>query len=91
MIKDQRILYFPTETELVTLQTDASDNFWAGVLIPQQKEIVAYSSGKFAKVQLKYSTYDKKLLAIKSLHIYLVNRNFLIEKDNKSVAQFLKK
>ena len=95
LIKDQKILYFPSDEELLTLQTDASDNFWAGVLIAKQKEVVAYSSGKFSKPQIKYATYDKELLAIKlaikSLRIYLLHRQFIIETDNKSVAQFLKK
>lgn len=94
-MKDQKILYFPSNDELVTLQTDASDNFWAGVLIAKQKEIISYASRKFDKTQIKYATYDKELLAIKlaikSLKIYLLNRHFVIKTDNKSVAQFLKK
>jgi hypothetical protein len=95
MVVDQKILYFPKEEELLILQTDASDLFWAGVIISGHKEIVAYTSGKFDKTQIKYATYDKELLAIKlalkSLIIHLLHRNFLIETDNKSVAQFLKK
>lgn len=40
-----------------------SEQFWAEVLITQKKEIVAYKSSKFSKVQYKYSTYDSQLVA----------------------------
>lgn len=59
-IKGQTILYFPSESELTYLHIDASDFFWACVLIAQKKEIVAYTSGKFSKTQQKYSIYDKE-------------------------------
>lgn len=41
----------------------ASEQFCAEVLIAQKKEIVAYTSGKFSKVQYKYSTYDSQLVS----------------------------
>ncbi|PKA56048.1 hypothetical protein AXF42_Ash015533 [Apostasia shenzhenica] len=54
----------PTKDDQLILYTDASNLYWAGVLVTTQKDIIGYTSRKFTKPKANYSTYEKKFIAI---------------------------
>ncbi|KAL6130306.1 hypothetical protein ACLB2K_068687 [Fragaria x ananassa] len=89
-------LQLPEEGDLIILQTDANDYYWAGVVLvvatdTNHEKICKFLSGKFNAAELNYSTGDKEVLAliksIKGAEAYLGNK-FVVRTDNKRVKNF---
>ncbi|KAL6189333.1 hypothetical protein ACLB2K_040722 [Fragaria x ananassa] len=89
-------LLLPEEGDLIILQTDANDYYWAGVVLAiapntNQEKICKFLSGKFNAAELNYSTGDKEVLAliksIKGAEAFLGNK-FVVRTDNKRVKNF---
>ncbi|MQL89973.1 hypothetical protein Taro_022554, partial [Colocasia esculenta] len=85
----------PTQSDKLTVSTDASQFYWAGVVsIETSKDIVGYTSGKFSKAEINYSTYEKEFLAvlktIKSFKHWLLPSDFNIKTDNKGLYHYIK-
>ncbi|KAL6138156.1 hypothetical protein ACLB2K_063442 [Fragaria x ananassa] len=89
-------LTLPEEGDLIILQTDANDYYWAGVVLAitpdtNQEKICKFLSGKFNAAELNYSTGDKEVLAliksIKGAEAFLGNK-FVVRTDNKRVKNF---
>ncbi|KAL6227709.1 hypothetical protein ACLB2K_001666 [Fragaria x ananassa] len=89
-------LILPEEGDLIILQTDANDYYWAGVVLAitpdtNQEKICKFLSGKFNAAELNYSTGDKEVLAliksIKGAEAFLGNK-FVVRTDNKRVKNF---
>ncbi|KAL6205373.1 hypothetical protein ACLB2K_022633 [Fragaria x ananassa] len=84
------------EGDLIILQTDANDYYWAGVVLAvalytNHEKICKFLSGKFNAAELNYFTGDKEVLAliksIKGAEAYLGNK-FVVRTDNKRVKNF---
>ncbi|KAL6142327.1 hypothetical protein ACLB2K_060609 [Fragaria x ananassa] len=89
-------LILPEEGDLIILQTNANDYYWAGVVLAitpdtNQEKICKFLSGKFNAAELNYSTGDKEVLAliksIKGAEAFLGNK-FVVRTDNKRVKNF---
>ncbi|KAL6212135.1 hypothetical protein ACLB2K_017356 [Fragaria x ananassa] len=89
-------LQLPEEGDLIILQTDANDYYWARVVLAvapntNHEKICKFLSGKFNAAELNYSTGDKEVLAliksIKGAEAYLGNK-FVVRTDNKRVKNF---
>ena len=87
----------PSEGQLI-LQTDASDEFWAAVLLEktsnENEELCGYASGEFTEHQKGYFTAEKETLAIfndiQRFEIYLAPKRFIVRTDSKKFQYFLK-
>ena len=92
-------LKLPEAGKLFILQTDASDKYWAAVLIQKntqgEEEVCAYTSGTFSGSSLNYTIYEKEILAVQKgimrFRIYLLPEKFLVRTDNKMFKAFLNK
>lgn len=90
-------LYHPKPEDHLIIETDASDNFWGGVLKARNLEgnefISRYFSGNFQSAELNYHSNEKEYLAvlrtIKKFQIYLTPVRFTVRCDNKNFAYFL--
>ncbi|KAL6145853.1 hypothetical protein ACLB2K_056537 [Fragaria x ananassa] len=89
-------LQLPEEGDLIILQTDANDYYWAGVVLAvaldtNHEKICKFLSGKFNAAELNYSSGDKEVLAliksIKGAETFLGNK-FVVRTDNKRVKSF---
>ncbi|KAL6218593.1 hypothetical protein ACLB2K_011803 [Fragaria x ananassa] len=84
-------LQLPEEGDLIILQTDANDYYWAGVVLAialntNHEKICKFLSGKFNAAELNYSTGEKEVLAlIKSIK---GNKNYLPDALIREMAMF---
>lgn len=98
-------LTLPDPDDYLIIETDASDNVWAGVLKARQEividnkksfieKICRYISGTFKGAEQNYHSNEKEILAvintIKKLYAFLVSKEFLIRTDNKNFISFVK-
>lgn len=93
------LLAYPKDSATLALKTDASD-FVIGAALEQYAdgkwEPLGFFSRKLDKTQIKYSTYDRELLAIyKSIKFFrfmIEGRNLIIKIDHKPLTfAFLQK
>lgn len=97
-VKDLPVLYHPKEEDLMILETDASNEFWGGVLKARDKDQVEhlcrYTSGSFQGSELNYHSNEKEYLAIKKaikkFSIYLTPKRFEVRTDSKNFGYFLR-
>jgi len=90
-------LYLPQKEDFLIIETDASNDFWGGVLkakTTEKEEICKYTSGSFKQAERNYHSNEKELLAVKNtiskFSIYLTPVKFLVRTDNKNFTFFLK-
>lgn len=96
-------LQLPKDNDDLILETDASENYWSGVLkkidynSEQEKigeSICRYCSGTFTDTQTRYHINEKELLAVvkscQKLFYFLLPKNFLLRTDNTQVKAFIK-
>lgn len=91
----------PLGDGLLIIQTDASLDFWAAILLEQRKDsegkseekLCAYASGEFTPSQKNYFIAEKETLAIfngiQRFEVYLTLVKFLIRIDSKNFKYFL--
>ena len=98
LCKDLPPLHHPEENDEIILQTDASDNFWAGVVLARtpntnQEKILKYCSGKFKPAEQNYPTGEKEILAVKrtieSCSAFL-GKPFIVRTDCARIKSFKK-
>nr|WNO44364.1 Polymerase polyprotein [Dahlia mosaic virus] len=88
-------LYLPKPEDSLIIETDASDNFWGGVLKAQTTEgqelICRYCSGTFKPAEANYHSNEKELLAVKQVitkfSIYLTPVVFTVRTDNVNLLK----
>ncbi|KAJ9552740.1 hypothetical protein OSB04_016785 [Centaurea solstitialis] len=96
-------LQLPKDNDDLILETDASENYWSGVLKKidynsEQKKIgeniCRYCSGTFTDTQTRYHINEKELLAVvkscQKFYYFLLPKNFLLRTDNTQVKAFIK-
>nr|AEB54984.1 polyprotein [Dahlia mosaic virus D10] len=90
-------LYLPKEKEFLIIETDASNDYWGGVLkakTAEKEEVCRYTSGSFKTAEKNYHSNEKELLAVKNaiskFSIYLTPVKFLVRTDSKNFTYFLK-
>ncbi|KAH9801792.1 hypothetical protein KPL71_001158 [Citrus sinensis] len=83
-------LKIPTTGQRI-LQTDASDDFWSGILLDKIGDSESYcthASGQFKDSEKNFHVIYKEILTvkygIKKFEFHLVSHNFLIRMDNSS-------
>ena len=96
-IADATLIAHPNENAKLSLVTDASDTAMGAVLQQESidgKEPLCFFSRAFTATQMKYSTYDRELLAIysavKHFKYLLEGRQFTIYTDHKPLTFALK-
>ena len=79
------------------LQTDASDEYWAAILLEEKnskRSVCGYKSGKFKQSEAHYHSTFKEILAVKrgieKFQFHLIVHHFLIEIDMSSFLKMLK-
>lgn len=90
-------LKIPASSEKRILQTDASDECWAAVLLVQsnsgKREICGYKSGTFRASKHHYHSTFKEILAVKRgierFQFHLIGHDFLVEMDMSSFPRML--
>ncbi|KAJ9553340.1 hypothetical protein OSB04_017385 [Centaurea solstitialis] len=95
-------LQLPKDNDDLILETDASENYWSGVLKKidynsgQEKigeSICRYCSGTFTDTQTRYHINEKELLAVvkscQKLFYFLLPKKFLLRTDNTQVKAFI--
>ena len=79
----------PPSNGMLILQTDASNEYWAAVLLKKtnegQEELCGYASSEFSDHQKNYFKAEKETLAIfnviQRFELYLSPKKFLIRTD----------
>ena len=86
-------LGFPTSSDNLILETDASDNHWGAVLKTYQEKIWRYASATFKLAEKNYHNNEKELLAIKNeiakFTFFLLLKKFKVRSDNTQVKGFI--
>nr|APG80689.1 reverse transcriptase [Cauliflower mosaic virus] len=93
-------LHHPLPEEKLIIETDASDDYWGGMLKAikinegtNTELICRYASGSFKAAERNYHSNDKETLAvintIKKFSIYLTPVHFLIRTDNTHFKSFV--
>ena len=92
LLSSAPVLRAPDFTKTFILQTDASDRGVGAVLSQRYEEDdqpVAFFSRKLLPREERYSTVEKKCLAIKlavqAFRVYLLGRSFTIETDHRAL------
>ena len=96
-IKNLPPVHHPGPDEPLIIETDASDNYWGGILKAKQSDglelICGYASGTFKPAEKNYHSNEKEILAlintIKRFQVYLIPVQFIARTDNKNVFYFL--
>ena len=93
ILTNKTVLHFHTTDTPITLTTDASDKAVGGVVEQRINGVgqpLAFFSRQLQKAKLKYSTFDRKLLAIYlsiwHFRYYLEGRDFIILTDQKPLS-----
>ena len=86
-------LGFPTSSDNLILEIDASDNHWGAVLKTDQEKICRYVSEAFKPTEKNYHNNENELLAIKNgiakLTFLLLPKKFKVRSDNTQVKGFI--
>jgi len=96
-IKNLPPVHHPGPEEPLIIETDASDNYWGGILKAKQSDglelICGYASGTFKPAEKNYHSNEKEILAlintIKRFQVFLIPVRFIARTDNKNVFYFL--
>ena len=87
------ILQYPADNKMFSITTDASNLAIGGVLTQSYDGVdlpIAYYSYTLNKAEQKYSTIEKKCLAIiktfKNFHHFLYGREFLVKTDHRPLV-----
>jgi hypothetical protein len=90
-------LYHPEPDDKLIIETDASGEYWGGVLkaVNSEKELICrYASGSFKDAEKNYHSNEKEYLAvirvINKFSIYLTPVKFLVRTDNRNFTYFLR-
>ena len=90
-------LYHPEPDDKLIIETDASGEYWGGVLkaVNSNKELICrYASGSFKDAERNYHSNEKEYLAvirvINKFSIYLTPVKFLVRTDNRNFTYFLR-
>ncbi|KAL2512843.1 RT RNaseH 2 domain-containing protein [Abeliophyllum distichum] len=88
-------LSIPTDGKMI-LQTDASDLYWAAVLLEEKngkRSICGYKSGSFSEDEKHYHSTFKEILAVKrgieKLQFHLIGHHFFIEMDMSAFPKMM--
>ena len=90
-------LYLPDMTMKLVLETDASTDTWAAVLLQKNgsklEEVCMYTSGCFSETEEKYPSSHKEILAvkkgIKKYRMFLKPVHFIVRTDLKHMKGML--
>ena len=86
-------LGFPTSSDNLILETDASNNHWGAVLKTDLENICRYSSGTFKPAEKNYHSNEKELLAIKNgiakFTFFSLPKKFKVRSNNTQVNGFI--
>ena len=87
------ILPMPTDDDIYVLDTDANDHSIGAVMSQIQsgeERVIAYESRTYSKIERKYYTTRKKLLAVvyfmKQFKQYLLGKEFLVRTDHAALT-----
>ena len=90
-------LYHPQPEDKLIIETDASGEYWGGVLkaVNSDQELICrYTSGSFKNAERNYHSNEKEYLAvirvINKFSIYLTPIKFLVRTDNRNFTYFLR-
>ncbi|XP_074325347.1 uncharacterized protein LOC141662740 [Apium graveolens] len=90
-------LYHLEPDDKLIIETDASDEYWGGVLkaVNSDKELICrYASESFKDAEKNYHSNEKEYLAvirvINKFSIYLTPVKFLVRTDNRNFTYFLR-
>ncbi|KAL2519014.1 putative reverse transcriptase domain [Abeliophyllum distichum] len=88
-------LSIPNDGKII-LQTDASDLFWAAVLLEEnngKRNICGYKNGSFSDAEKHYHSTFKEILAVKrgieKFQFHLIGHHFFIEMDMSAFPKML--
>lgn len=88
-------LHIPNNGQLI-LQTDASDEHWATLLIEKSKKKEHYcghASGQFSDAKKHYHISIKEILTVKNgikkFEFYFIHQHFIIRMDNSTFSKIL--
>lgn len=94
-VQELSALSIPTNGKRI-LQTDASDLYWAAVLLEEKngkRNICGYKSGAFSEAEKHYHSTFKEILAVKrgieKFQFHLIGHKFLIEIDMSAFPKML--
>jgi hypothetical protein len=90
-------LYLPDMTLQLILETDASNDTWAAVLLqkngPKLEEVCIYTSGCFSDTESRYPSSHKEILAVKNgikkFRLFLKPVHFVVRTDLKHMKGML--
>jgi hypothetical protein len=96
-IQNLRKLYLPDMTLHLILETDASNDTWAAVLLqkngPKLEEVCIYTSGCFSDTESRYPSSHKEILAVKNgikkFRLFLKPVHFIVRTDLKHMKGML--
>ncbi|PRQ21805.1 putative nucleotidyltransferase, Ribonuclease H [Rosa chinensis] len=96
LCKNLHPLQQPEENDEIILQTDASDNYWSGVVLAKApgtniEKICKFCSGKFSPAKLNYPTGEKEILAVKKTilnSLAFLGKPFTVRTDCARVKNF---
>ncbi|KAL2485523.1 orf y [Abeliophyllum distichum] len=98
-IKDLLSLYHPKTGDRMIIETDASQEFWGGVLKALDsndniEKLCSYSSGTFTDAEKNYHINEKEILAMKKaitkFRLYIISDRFLVRTDSSTCKSFMK-
>lgn len=98
-LKEFPKLYHPNPEDQLIIETDASKDFWGGILKAKVKDcnnecICRYTSGSFKDSERNYHSNEQEILAVKNVinkfSGYLTPVKFIVRTDNKNFTHFLK-
>lgn len=99
-LKEFPPLYHPNIDDKLIIKTDASNNYWGGILKAinledQSKDLICrYTSEYFKDAERNYHSNEKEYLAVKRViekfSSYLTPVNFTVIRDNKNFPYFLR-
>jgi hypothetical protein len=90
-------LHLPDMSMKLILETDASEETWAGVLMqkngPKLEEVCMYTSGCFSDTESRYPSSHKEILAVKNgikkYRLFLKPVHFIVRTDLKHMKGML--
>lgn len=103
-VKNLPALHLPEMDEQLIIETDASNEYWGGVLKSRypanhnsgdtSEKLCGYASGTFQGAELRYHSNEKEILAVKKVikrfKLFIASNHFIIRSDNKNFGFFLR-
>jgi len=90
-------LAIPKYGDQLIVETDASDQYWGGVLkakkADNKEHICRYANGSFKPTEVNYHSNEKELLALKRIfakfYFFILLVRFLVRTDNTNVKAYI--